>query len=68
MVLRIATLIGALLIGSTRSAEAASVGDVQPLEGWLVGVLVVVLIAILSRHKPAKFGQDRTKPAARSEH
>ena len=75
MVSRIGTQIGAFLLALTSSAGAASGSDaaVQPLEGWLVGVLVVVLISILSRHRPArfgqaKFGQDRTKPVTRSEH
>jgi len=46
-------------------AQGANGPLVQPLEGWLIGVLVVVLISMLSQHRPVRFGQDRTKPARR---
>ena len=71
MVARIGGRIGVALFALALSAEAASANDglfVQPLEGWLVGVLVILLISILGRHRPAKFGQDRTKHPVRSEH
>jgi hypothetical protein len=68
MVTRNSLLAGACFLFVACIAHGASESGgplVQPLEGWLIGVLVVILISILSRHKPARFGRDRTKPAAR---
>jgi len=45
---------------------AAETGEthvaLQPLTGWLIGVLVVLVFSLLSRHRPAKFGRRQAKP------
>ena len=54
---------GSLLILSP-VAQAADAGGgplVQPLAGWLLGVLAVLVISLLSRHRPSKIGRQRGK-------
>lgn len=62
--------IGAFL-GLSSSTAYAAAGDaeplVQPFAGWLIGVLVVLVISILSRHRPSKFGREQAKSPLRGE-
>jgi hypothetical protein len=34
----------------------------QPLTGWLVGVLIILVFSLLTRHRPSKFGRRQSKP------
>lgn len=63
-------LTGGGLMALAPSAQAAFDGDgplVQPLAGWLLGVLAVLVISLLSRHRPSKFGRERVKWRASGE-
>jgi hypothetical protein len=48
---------------------AADSGEplVRPVEGWLIGVLVLALITMLSRHRSSR-GNARTRTMPRGEH
>jgi hypothetical protein len=62
--------IGASLVALAPVARAASNDNgplVQPLAGWLLGVLAVLVISLLSRHRPSKFGRARVKWRASGE-
>jgi zinc transporter ZupT len=62
--------IGVFLGLSSSTVYAAAGGAeplVQPLAGWLIGVLVVLVISILSRHRPSKFGREQAKSPLRGE-
>ena len=67
---RICMQVGGTFAVSAATAYAAA-GDadplVQPLAGWLIGVLVILVISILSRHRPSKIGQEQVKSSARGE-
>ena len=60
-------LIVAVMIAIARSA-AADTGEplVQPIEGWLIGLLVLAIISILSRQRTAKSNARPSVP--RGEH
>jgi hypothetical protein len=57
---------GAFLSLSAAHAQAETVDggpDLQPLTGWLIGVLIVLVFSLLTRHRPSKFGgQQQAKP------
>lgn len=60
----IVLLTGALLFLSAGSAAVAAseTGPVlQPLTGWLIGVLIILVFSLLSRHRPSKFGRPQAK-------
>ena len=57
-----------LLAAVARPAIAADSGlGIQPIEGWLVGVLVLALITILGR-RSSRNNAVRNRSVARSEH
>lgn len=45
-------------LGATGETDSV----VQPLTGWLIGVLIILVFSLLSRHRPTKFGRHQVKP------
>ena len=62
-------LVLAFLALIVRTAVAAD-GDfvVQPVEGWLIAVVLLALISIYGRYRSAKNNSARVRSVARSEH
>jgi len=63
----IALLAGVFLARSVANANAATgeTGPIlQPLTGWLIGVLVVLVFSLLTRHRPSKLGRQQAKPGS----